>query len=94
MSMTLEGPLAHVIGDFVYRLERLENLIMIDLPTLLTDIATLKTDIETLIADFNKGGGAVDLQPAADAVAAIQADVVAATPPPVVPPVAGAIKIL
>ena len=94
MGMHIEGPLAHVIGDFVYRLERLETFIMIDLPTLLTDIATLDTDIKTLIADLKGGGGAVDLQPAADAVAAIQAEVVAATPPPVVPPVAGAIKIL
>jgi hypothetical protein len=79
MAMQLEGPLAHVIGDFVHRLQLLENTIMIDLPTLLADIATLKTDIETLISD-TKTSTPVDLQPAADAVAAIQAEVIAATP--------------
>jgi hypothetical protein len=77
--MQIEGPLAHVIGDFVHRLEFLEHT-MIDLPTLLADIATLKTDIDTLIADFKTTPG-VDLQPAADAVAAIQAEVLAAPPP-------------
>ena len=79
MAMALDGPLAHVIGDFVHRLELLERTIMIDLPTLLTDLATLKTDIGTLISDM-KTATPVDLQPAADAVAAIQAEVVAATP--------------
>ncbi len=58
---------------------------MIDLPILLADLATLKTDVEKLIASMPVVTP-VDLQPAADAVAAIDAEVVKAIP--VVPPAA------
>jgi hypothetical protein len=78
--MQLEGPLAHVIGDFVHRLEFLEQT-MTDQTTLLAEIAALKTDIQTLILDLKTVPAApIDLQPLADAIAAIQAEVIAATP--------------
>jgi hypothetical protein len=79
MFLELLGQLRQDFERHVARFEEWRNA-MIDLPTLLTDIATLKTDIETLIADI-KVGGAVDLQPAADAVAAIDVAVKAAIPP-------------
>jgi hypothetical protein len=75
----LLGQLRTDFERHVARFEEWRNM-MIDLPTLLTDISALKTDIETLIADM-KTVAPVDLQPAADAIAAIDTAVKAAIPP-------------
>ena len=84
MLYELIGQLRADFERHVARYSALEQL-MIDLPTLLADLATLKTDVEKLIAAIPVATP-VDLQPAADAVAAIQTEVVKATPVP--PPAA------
>ncbi len=80
MLYELIGQLRADFERHVARFHLMEQL-MIELPTLLTAIAKLDADVKALTATVSPVVP-VDLQPAVDAVAAIDAEVIAATPVP------------